>query len=277
MYSLSLLLMLGCTPKDTDTASTEIDTVEDSDNDGIPFAFDCDDNSPGSHPYEATRLHSNHTPQQLYELGCDTTSERYILQGSTLFESSDDLHLLSCLCGIEGNLTLDGEWDSLEGLENLRFVLGELDLDPYGTTLVSTTPLDGLVRVGTLYLRGDERIALDGLRRLQEVDENLFVSYHTGAPDPGAAFGALTRIGGLLYIHHSGFRTLEHFRSLRTIGGDLDLGDNEWLTNIADLGGLEHLGGDLIADNNPSLSDDAVWELVDLIGAENIDGEVVFE
>lgn len=129
----------------------------------------------------------------------------------------------------------------LHGFEPLRRVTGDVRLEGFA----SLVGLGGLERVG-----GDLTLRTDG---------------------SAEGLGSLASVGGGLSVSGLASTRLTGLEGVRTVGS-LVLMNNEVLTDVSVLRGLEHVSGDVVIAANPALSTAAAWALVDAI--PRIDGTV---
>ena len=158
-------------------------------------------------------------------------------------------------------------FDSLTGLDNLRFVTGNLTIH-HNLGLTTVDGLEGLLEIGgalNIYDQGSLN-DLRGLSGLRLVGSTLTIS---GPSDLANLQGmeSLTSIGGgLILWDHDDLTETSGLENLQTIGGELSIQRNIVLAQLT-LGSLSLLGGNLVVRDNPLLPTCQATNLADLLQA----------
>ena len=203
---------------------------------------------------------------------CESGAGVVVVGSVEVDPTASDLSGLYCVCGVSGDLRVEGSAvSSLEGLSALsgvgqRVVLDDNDsltslagwsaVAAESLTLINNDALVDFSGVGDLALSGD----------LVVLDNPALVSLD------GA--GSLTA-GGLWIEGNDALVDLDGLSGLSALTGDLDLIQNALLSDISGLSWLTSVAGDLTLYRNPSLSTaDADALAYDTLGEANIGGAV---
>lgn len=158
---------------------------------------------------------------------------------------------------IEGDVKIyGGNITNLNGLNVLTSIGGDLIIgDSYNGGNPSLTSLTGLNNVTSIggalsIMDNDVLINLTGLENLFVIEEGLLI----GTINIQGSFGnpSLTSLNGL--------------ESLLTIGGDLEIQDNEVLTSLSALNNLTSIGGFLLISVNDAITNFSGLDNVTSIG-----------
>lgn len=204
------------------------------------------------------------------------------------FLSGEDLAALSCLCAVDGDLTISDTYVSkLSGLSQLTTVTGALRIDADG--LGSFVGLEGVQRVGSLFVASGTAADLSGLDGLETVDGDAEIA--CGGITHPTGIGALQSVGGDLLIRGATLVDLDGFDALDHVGGDLtiktyaatsftgletlsDVDGNVTvtvsyhITDMTGLSGLTSIGGDLDLRGNPALTSTSGLDSLAFIGGD---------
>jgi len=165
-----------------------------------------------------------------------------------------DLTGLERLTDLEGGLYVKHSGvTSLLGLENLRTIAGDLDLED-NDEIRDYTALSGLTTVGG-YLdlnNSDLLVDLEGFASLTSVGRSLYLTRNPRLIDVGG-LAALRTIGRDLWIDEAAVRHLDGLSGVEDIGDDLVVIHNHALpdSEVTDLvAAIDHIGGDVISEDN---------------------------
>ncbi|MDX2305453.1 MAG: T9SS type A sorting domain-containing protein [Microscillaceae bacterium] len=145
--------------------------------------------------------------------------------GDIVLNTQEQVDAFTCE-SVEGNLTITGSVAFLNALSSLKSIKGNLHI-------VNTTSL----------------ISLDGLQNLEFLGGDFYIRNNTalslplsGAFENGDAF-KLTEIGGSLTVFDNPqLLSMGGFRKVKNIKGFVDIIDNDEMSNLQGLDGLETIG-----------------------------------
>ena len=194
------------------------------------------------------------------------------IEGNVLIKNDDITNLigLNVLTSIWGRLRFyDCDvLSSLEGLENITFIGGDLDIYGSSDVLTNLTGLDNLTTIGGglivnqtdaltsltglenvttiqgyLQVSGNESlINLTGLDNLISVGENMWIGENTVLTNL-TGLESLVTIGEGFEIYTSSLTSLSGLESLSTIGGSFQISYSNYLNNLSALSNLTSIGG----------------------------------
>jgi len=211
-----------------------------------------------------------------------------VITGDYYIENVSDLELLKGYTTVTGSLIIDADVESLEGLDMLTTIGGDLRIswNPHiknltglksltsigglSITYTSLTSLSGLENIistgGNLNIWGNNALtSLSGLENLTSVSGDLYIGDVNGGNALTNLTGLenLTSVGGNLHIvWNDTLTSLNGLANLTSVGGRLSISGNDALTNLSGLENITSIGGDLEIYSNPSLTN--------LSGLENI-------
>jgi len=164
---------------------------------------------------------------------------------------------------------------SLTGLENLTSIQGSLYIQG-NYVLNNLTGLEGLNSVGGLHIHTNGNInSLTGLENLESIGGDLLITYEDNLSNFVGLEGLIS-ISGVLDIYaNNQLTSLEGLENLISIGSRLSIGNHGWmfglgnpvLADISSLGNLTSIGGALELYDNDALTS--------LTGLENIDAGTI--
>lgn len=217
------------------------------------------------------------------------------IEGDIWIEGEDITNLqgLNVITKVHGSFYI--RWDStltsLEGLENLSFIGGRLDIS--GTVLNNLEGLNNLTYIGEYLNIGyaDSITSLSGIENLEYVGGSILFAYCSslttlsGLPNLDTIHGSvqllnmyeLTALAGLdsikyiderlRIIHCYDLENINNLSHLNHIGSSLIINKCNNLTSLAGLESVTNIGGDLLIDQNNSLQT--------LSGIDNIEAESI--
>jgi len=202
--------------------------------------------------------------------GCVTIEGNVLIKGDEI----SDLSGLSVLTGIDGRLRFYSltALENMQGLNNLTYVGGDLDIYTWPgktTSLISLSGLDNIETVGgDLLITGNDKIAtLEGLNGLITVEGNINISGNILLANFNG-LDSLTEIGADCWIgENPQLENLEGIESLHSIGGYLELYENGSLQSLDGLSGLHTIGSTLKINNNDELESLSGMEGLNSIGS----------
>lgn len=216
-----------------------------------------------------------------------TAATSGVMYGDANVYNSIDLASLAGYSEITGNLYIYSSPPTLEGLESLTTVGGDLYIN--SSYLTHVDQLENLTSIGGhLEVYGSTQLTnLDGLSNLTEVGRDLSVMFTIALSDLDG-LNAVERVGGSLRIESNavieridGLNALEEVESgvyiegnplmtsvgglsaLTTIGSDLQLKNNAALASLTGLGSLSSVGSHAEIMSNPSLCQSQVEATLD--------------
>jgi len=178
-----------------------------------------------------TSIVSTHGMELLSEIG-----------GSFTFKSHPNLSSYSGFQNVNaigGDVTIEYN-SSISGLNGITEINGDFKL----SNIENMTGLNNLVQV-----KGDAIITecdLEGLSSLNEIDGSL--TFEKSLPLYGLE--NLLSVGGSLTILEGGIQDLQGLNGLTTIGGRLEIKDDDNLKNLSGLQNLESIGTDIKIHDN---------------------------
>ena len=177
-----------------------------------------------------------------------------VMYGDVYIDNSIDLAALAGYTEITGNLSIYGSPPTLEGLEALTSVGGNLYISsPY---LTHVDHLENLTTIGgDLEIYGSNELTnLDGLTGLTEIGDDLAVMFTTALTQLNG-LNAVSTVGGSVRIESN--TSLEQIEGLNGLV-NTDLGvyieSNHVMTSVGGLSALTSIGTDLQFKNNDTLS-----------------------
>jgi hypothetical protein len=257
---------------DDDSATTDDDDATQDDDDS---ATDDDDATP-TDPCPGPRWTGDFSPESASDLSDFCTAGYTGIDGDLLVygDGLTSLLGLNCLCAIEGSLSV-GDWTpsltSLAGLENLRLVGGDLNVE-WTQTLSTVSALDGVTSVGgSVSLFGTEGlVSVNLLPSVEEVGGHVDIAWNTLVVFGG--FDSLRSVGTYIRIaNNSGMTTIGGFEALEDVGGDLEVADTAWGFDLATFNALQHIGGSLL------VADSGVVGMPGFGALEVIDGSLAID
>ena len=218
--------------------------------------------------------------------GCDDNgptrsgSDSTVLEGDFSVRSQEDLDLLAARgggsFGITGDLTVeDSPFTTLEALENLTSIGGNLSIGSFGAgnaDLTSLTGLDNLTRIGGyLSIFGNTSLtSLEGLEGVIGIGGSLFI--RNTSLTSLAGLENVSGIGGKVnVVNNDALTSLGGLDNLASIGGFLSIVGNDSLTSLTGLGNLTGFGGDLVVHDNPALTSLSGLERITSIDGDAFD------
>ena len=151
-------------------------------------------------------------------------SDSTVLEGDFSVRSQEDLDLLAALggdsFGITGDLSVEGSpFTTLEALENLTSIGGNLSIGSFGAGNAELTSLAGLENLASIggYLSLFGNASLTSLSGLEGV----------------------TSIGGGLFIRNTSLTSLSGLENVSGIGGPVNVVNNDALTSLSGLDNLD--------------------------------------
>ena len=189
---------------------------------------------------------------------------------------------------VKGNVSIDNNNSliDLNGFDSLRFIRGSLEIGrgmyvsagiDYGNhSLVTVSGFSKLNRVRYLFISSNPKLkTLDGLSSLSEIISAMNINNNASLQDINS-LEYLTTLGGSVHIHHnSSLLNLNGLTGLISINKNLSIYHNSSLTDITGLNNLKYIRDELEIKNNFLLTDAKAWDLVTIIGAENISNIII--
>ena len=218
--------------------------------------------------------------------GCDNKSptqsgsDSTVLEGDFSLRSQEDLDLLVALGGgsfrITGDLSVeDSPFTTLEALENLTRIGGNLSIGSFGAgnaELTSLAGLENLTRIGGyLSVFGNAALtSLSGLEGVTSIGGGLFIR-NTSLTSLSGLENASSIGGTVKVVNNDVLTSLVGLDNLTRIGGFLSIVSNDALTSLKGLKNLTSFGGDLIIHDNPALTSLSGLEKITSIDGDAFD------
>ena len=201
-----------------------------------------------------------------------TTGQPCAQQNYTL-SSQAGLNAFQSDCSrILGDLTIQSGSDitQLDGLSNIQSIGGSLLI----SGLPNLTSLQGLeslaVVEGSVSVLNNQSLGnTTGLSSLTGIEGGLSIQ-NNGSMSTLSGFSALVSVGGALSVSQSpSLLNLDGFAGLKSVGSHLTIADNDRSGfNVGGLAAVESLGGDLVITGNEYLSDVGGLEAITVVGGD---------
>lgn len=197
------------------------------------------------------------------------------VDGEMEIVSSDltDLRGLESLVHVSGSLALyDNDFlSSLEGLNNLASI-DEVLLIGDNPFIHNLSGLENLSRLGILWSVSDTLVSFEGLTNVISLD-SATITGNENLNNFKGLNNLLVIYDSLTVMYSYGLKSLEGLDQLKSVGGDLQISENNSLTELG-LGKLAHVGDYFEVFSNAVLCDSAGEALRDqVLAAEGIGGE----
>ena len=215
-----------------------------------------------------------------------------VITGDYYIENVSDLELLKGYTTVTGSLIIGTDVESLEGLDKLTTIGGDLRIsgNPYiknltclksltsigglSITYTSLTNLSGLENItsfsGNLNIWGNNALtSLSGLENLTSISGDLDIGDVNGGNALTNLTGLdnLTSVGGNLYIvWNDTLTSLNGLDNMTSVGGNLSISGNDALTNLSGLENITSIGGYLEIYSNPALTNLSSLENITSVG-----------
>jgi cysteine-rich repeat protein len=213
--------------------------------------------------------------------GCNTVQYDLTINPSEFM----NLHALRDLTTVRGNLTIevsqysgtDGRLlTTLEGLESLSHVGGDLGLGVYGrggTSLANVDALENLTSVdGSVWIYMNYDLEnLKGLGNLGIIGQDLYIKNNPSLKTLNG-FNTLQTINGAFEVlSNEKLANLNGLANVTVINGSVNIGDNQALKKLSALAGLTTVGAagggaDLKIESNPQLAEIGFDSLTTIAG-----------
>ncbi len=191
-----------------------------------------------------------------------------VITGDYIIENDSDLQLLKGYTTITGSLIVGPDIESLEGLENLTTIGGDLGIcrNKY---IKDLTAFESLTSIGSLHICYDDALtSLDGLDRITSVKGDLYISDNAALTDI-SSLGNMTSLGGaLIIVNNSVLTNLSGLENITSVGGALNVSVNAALTNLSGLGNITSVGGWLNINDNAALTNLSGLENITSVGGD---------